>query len=127
MLTIRFPAFNRVMRLAFFLPIAWAVCRAAEPALAPVVVPIRELNLFRDFGSLPEQNVGCVAVGSDERRHYVGVCSSRRSDLRNLAVLTLNADGAVVGESRRYEVGDEPLAPGFDASFAAHACRSTTR
>lgn len=124
---IRLPVLSRTMWIAFLLLSTEAICPAAEPAdapqvgaaPAPVVLPIRELNLFRDLGSLPEQNVGAVAVGPGERRLYVGVRSSGRSDLRNLAVFSLDAAGTVVGGPRRYQVGDEPLAPGFDASLNA--------
>ena len=131
--SVRFYAFYRLVLIAFLLLGAWALSAslAVTPAgaqqdgataatdAAPIVVPIRDLNLFRDFGSLPEQNVSAVALSPNERRLYVGIGSSGRADRRNLVVFTLDAVGKVASEPRRYQVSGDPLVPGFNATVGA--------
>jgi hypothetical protein len=85
----------------------------------PVVLPIRELDLFPNLGSIPEEAVGTAALTADGRRLYLGLRYSYRADRRNLAVLTLGPGGRPVGDVRRYADSAAPLPEAAHASVQA--------
>lgn len=113
---VRYPAVVFALGVIGALPTARLA--AAPPAPAAVVIPIRDLNLFRYTGILPE-NVSTAAVSSDGRRLYVGLRDSTRADRLNLAVVTLSPEGQVVGEAHRYADSPIPLPEKTQATVQA--------